>query len=90
MNFDGLINDVIVVDTITNYTYIGRLEQVSTTSIELVEALIFDAGRMRIAVEEFLIECAAYGFSPSRRSVWICSDKIISATKLSAIIIPAK
>jgi hypothetical protein len=90
MNFDILMNEVIVVDTITNYTYIGRLEQIAPRAIELVEALIFDAGKVRIDLEKFLIECVSYGYNPSRRSVWICSEKIISATKLSAIIIPAK
>ena len=82
------LNKNVVIDTDTHITYIGRLNQVTEKSLCLTDAAIIDMTVLTILLEKYLIELAEHGFSPSRRSIWINANKVLSISLLSDVIIP--
>ena len=82
------INENVVIDTDTHITYVGRLSSVDEKSLCLTDAAIVDVTVLTIRLEEYLIECAEHGFCPSRKSVWINANKVLSISLLSDVIIP--
>ena len=82
------LNEIVVVDTSASIAYIGYLVKVEESSLYLDEVTIFDDSVNKIPLEQFLVECASYGTSPSRKSIWINRDKIISVSLFRDIIVP--
>ncbi len=82
--------EIVVVDTTTHLTYIGVLVKVEENSISLKDVVIFDNTKIRVSLEEYLIECATVGVSPSRKELWMNRDKVISISRLRDISIPGE
>jgi len=82
------INKKIVIDTTTQFAYLGKLKKIDELSMLLIDSVIIDAMIIKITLEEYLIECAENGYCPSRKSILISRDKVISVSLLSDIIIP--
>lgn len=85
---EHFINRNVVVDTDTSYTYIGRFVRFEEANVFLEDVIIYDDETIRVPLEEYLIECASIGFSPSRKSVWLNRHKVISISLLEDIIVP--
>ena len=82
------LNELIVVDTETHLTYIGHLVEFKEKSLLLNDVTIFDITHSRIPLDQYLVECAAIGQSPTRKSIWINADKVVSISPIKDIIIP--
>jgi len=82
------LNKDIVIDTTIHIGYIGKLKKFDEQSMLLRDAVIIDTTIIKIAIEEYLIECAKNGFCPSRKSILVGRDKVISVSLLSDIIVP--
>ncbi len=85
--YSHFLKQNIVVDTETYLFYVGQLVQFEERSFLLSDVLIIDTTIIKIPVEKYLIECSEQGFSPSRKSIWINANKVISISLLSDIII---
>ncbi len=84
-------NQDIVVDTETRLTYVGRLIKVDDRSSPCLENVtIYDDQIIRVPLEQYLIECAAHGFAPVRKLVWVNPQKIVSVSLLNDIIVPGR
>ena len=82
------LNENVVVDTESKVAYIGTLAKIEERSLHLNEVVLFDDTVNRIPLEQFLIECASFGASPSRKSIWINRDKVLSVSRLRDITVP--
>ncbi len=85
--YSHFLKQNIVVDTDTHLSYVGLLIRFEEHSFLLEDVLIIDTKIIKIPVEKYLIECSEHGFSPSRKSIWINANKVISISLLSDIIV---
>ncbi len=85
--YSHFLKQNIVVDTETHLSFVGQLTTFEERSLLLDDVLIVDTTIIKIPVEEYLIECLENGFSPSRKSIWINANKIISISLLSDVIV---
>ena len=81
-------NKNVVIDTEASLTYVGCLVKFDDYSLYLEQATLLDASTSRIPVDQFLVECASFEPSSTRKSIWIFRAKVISISLLSDIIIP--
>lgn len=86
--FDGLLNQSIIVETDSFYTYVGELSKISQYAIQLSSVTVYDDRHARVPQERFLIEVAAFGNTASREAIHVQRQRIITVTPLSAIILP--
>lgn len=84
------IEQVVVVETDTDTSYIGTLVKQDEAGLHLRDALIFDQAYNRVPLEQFLIECAELGISPSRRDLWIRAARTIAVSPLAGVVVPGK
>ena len=86
--FEEYLNEIMVIETDSRLTFIGCLIKIKERSLYLDQVTIVDDTAIKIPLEQFLVECASIGTSPSRKSICINRDRIISGTRLKDIIIP--
>lgn len=85
---DAFKNEIIVLDTDSRYTYVGRLEDGSDGLVRLIDAAVYNADQAMVPLDQYLDECAVHGHAVSRRQVLVHTDKIVSGSLLSDIIKP--
>ncbi len=83
-------NENVVVDTDSQYTYIGRLSARREGIICLDEAAIYNAAEGKVTLDQYLDECAAHGHAVSRQRVWVQTTRIISSSLLCDIVKPGR
>ena len=83
-------NENVVVDTDSQYTYIGRLTAQQEGVICLEEAAMYNAAEGRVTLDQYLDECAAHGHAVSRQRVWVQTRRIVSLSMLSDIVKPGQ
>jgi hypothetical protein len=86
--FDGLINQDIIIETDSFFTYIGRLNEVGDEAVLLVAVTIYDERSARVPQERFLIEVAGFGNTASRDEIRVQRCRIIAVTPLAAVMLP--
>jgi len=82
------LNEQVVVDTDSAYTYVGTLAEVTERTVRLREVAVYDQREARVHQEKYLIECAAYGPPVARQETLLERGRIVAITRLRAIIIP--
>ena len=82
------LNEFIVVDTDTPLVYIGRLVEESDSFLKLEDVAIYYFNEARVPVEQYLVECAAHGIAACRKTTLLKSDRVVSVSRLSDIIVP--
>ena len=87
---EDYLSKIVVVDTETSLTYVGNLAKITKDSFGLEQVILYDESTGKISIDQFLVECASFFPSPSRKAVWINRQKIISLSLLSDVIIPGK
>jgi hypothetical protein len=77
---------VVVVDTDSNYLYIGKLLGVSGSFITLEEADVHDRRESASMNEKYVLESKKYGVRSNRRQVHIRFQRIVSYSLLEDVI----
>jgi hypothetical protein len=77
---------VVVVDTDTDYLYIGKLLGVSGSFITLEEADVHDRRESSSMNEKYVLESKKYGVRSNRREVHIRFQRIVSYSLLEDVI----
>ena len=85
---ESLLDKIVVVDSSTKLSFIGKLVKLCNATVRLEQVAIFDSIDSRISFDQYLIECAEIGYSVTRRAIWIDRKQIISMSLLSDVIIP--
>jgi ketosteroid isomerase-like protein len=84
-----LLGQPVVVDTDTDYTYIGTLAGLDERVLRLTGVALYDRHEARVPREKYLIECAAYGIGAAREEVLVQRSRLVALSPLAGIVIPA-
>jgi len=88
--FNAYRGETVVVDTDSRLTYIGTLAESRGSLLVLRNLTIYDAEEARIQLDQFLVECVAYGITPARRELLLPVTRVLSISRLQDILIPGK
>ena len=76
----------VVVDTDSNFIYIGKLKIIDRDYIVLNDVDVHDSRESPSVKEKYLIDSKRYGVRVNRRKVYIRMEKVISLSALDDII----
>ena len=82
-----LIGQVLVVDTASPYVYIGRLQALTSVSLELADADCHDLRDSLTNREKYVLDCRTHGVNPHRRRAWIRMDEIVGWCLLDDVVV---
>ena len=81
------IGQVVVVDTSSNFVYIGTLARVLEHFVELKDADAHDRGEGLSTKEQYVMESKRFGVKPNRKEVSIRKTAIVSLSRLEDILL---
>lgn len=79
-------NEKVVIDTSTNWIYIGILKDEDNTYYILDDADAFDISETSLSKNEYLMMVKKDGIVPNRKKVKILKLKVVAITLLSDIL----
>jgi len=79
-------NEKVVIDTSTNWVYIGILKDEDNTYYILDDADAFDISETSLSKNEYLMMVKKDGIVPNRKKVKILKLKVVAITLLSDIL----
>jgi small nuclear ribonucleoprotein (snRNP)-like protein len=85
--WSGWIGQVVVVDTNSNFVYIGTLARVLEHFVELKDADAHDRGEGLSTKEQYVMESKRFGVKPNRKEVSIRKTSIVSVSRLEDILL---
>ncbi len=80
------MDQYIVVDTRSDFIYIGKLKKISTSYITLGEVDVHDSKETSTLKEKYILDSKKYGVRQNRRLVHVRMDEVISISSLDDII----
>lgn len=81
-----LVGAVVVLDTDSRLSYIGRLVRFDDVYAELDEVGVYDDREVRVSLEKFLVECAQNGVPASRGQTLIPHARVVAISPLAEIV----
>jgi small nuclear ribonucleoprotein (snRNP)-like protein len=81
------IGQVVVVDTNSNFVYIGTLARVLEHFVEMKDADAHDRGEGLSTKEQYVMEAKRFGVKPNRREVSIRKNSIVSLSRLDDVLL---
>ncbi len=85
---DTYLDATVVVDTDSDYSFIGTLLGSDAKYLRLGEVAIYDENQIRVSLEEYLIESVKLGCPTSRREMLVRLNRVISLSRLADIVDP--
>ena len=75
-----------VIDTDSQYVYLGQLVGVDDCWIAVENADVHDVHESYATRERYLIEAAELGVKATRRHVWLLRDRVVSLSRLEDVL----
>ena len=85
--WNAWIGQVVVVDTNSNFVYIGTLVRVLEHFVEMKDTDAHDRGEGLSTKEQYVMESKRFGVKPNRREVSIRKSSIVSLSRLEDILL---
>ncbi|HZL71152.1 MAG TPA: hypothetical protein VFC86_01730 [Planctomycetota bacterium] len=85
--WNGWLGQVVVVDTNSNFVYIGTLARVIEHFVELKDADAHDRGEGLSTKEQYVMEAKRFGVKPNRKEVSVRKTAIVSLSKLDDVLL---
>jgi len=85
--WNGWLGQVVVVDTSSNFVYIGTLARVIEHFVELKDADAHDRGEGLSTKEQYVMEAKRFGVKPNRKEVSVRKTAIVSLSKLDDVLL---
>ena len=85
--WNGWIGQVVVVDTNSNFVYIGTLARVIEHFVELKDADAHDRGEGLSTKEQYVMEAKRFGVKPNRKEVSVRKSAIVSLSRLEDVLL---
>lgn len=79
-------NKKVVIDTSTNWVYVGILKDEDESFYVLEDADAFDTGETSLSKHEYLMMVKKDGVAPNRKTVSVLKSKVVAITLLSDIL----
>lgn len=80
------IGQSVVIDTDSQYVYLGRLAGVDACWVAVEDADVHDVNESYATRERYLIEAAELGIKATRRHVWLLRERVVSMSRLEDVL----
>jgi len=81
------VGQVVVVDTDSQYVYIGTLASVLDNFLEMKDVDVHDRGEGLSTKEKYVMEVRRFGVKPNRREVSVRKSTIVSLSRLEDVLL---
>ena len=86
-SWEKWVGQVVVVDTSSNYVYIGTLVAVLDNFLEMKDVDVHDRGEGLSTKEKYVMEVRRFGVKPNRKEVSIRKFSIVSVSRLEDVLL---
>ena len=83
--FKELVGQPVVVDTDSYHLYIGKLESVDETVLELVDADVHDSQTTTTTRDVYIINTSKFGVKENRQRVLVRMERVLSISALGDV-----
>lgn len=83
--FRELVGQLVVVDTDSHHLYIGKLESVDDTALELTDADVHDSQTTTTPRDVYIINTSKFGIKENRRRVLVRMERVLSISALEDV-----
>jgi small nuclear ribonucleoprotein (snRNP)-like protein len=81
-----LVGQDVVLDTMGQFVYLGRLRKIDELFIELEDADVHDGGESPSSKEVYIMDARKYGIKKNRRFVFVRASQVVSLSRLADVI----
>ena len=83
---DELLGQEVVLDTASQFVYLGTLKRAGDSFLELEDADVHDSSESPTSKEVYVIDARKYGVHKNRKNVFVRSALVVSLSRLSDVI----
>lgn len=83
---DTLIGQVVVLDMVCQWTYVGRLHRVDAEYLVLDDADAHDLRDAPKSREKYLLDGLEHGLHPNRKRVWVSRSQVVGLARLADVL----
>ena len=83
--FQELVGQQVVVDTDSDYLYVGKLETVDDAALVLTEADVHDSRSTATTRDVYIINTAKFGIKKNRERILVRMARVLSVSELTDI-----
>ena len=87
VEWEKLAGVVVVIDTNSQFVYLGTLSRVADNFLMLKDVDVHDRSETPSTKEEYIINCKRFGVKPNRREVSIRKELVVSVSKLDDVVL---
>jgi hypothetical protein len=84
--FPELRGEIVVVDTDSAFTYLGRLVDLSAGFLKLDEVDVHETAKDGLSKERYVNEAREIGVRPNRKLTWVSLARVVSISRLQDVI----
>jgi len=85
--WNAWVGQIVVVDTNSNFVYIGTLQRVLEHFVEMKDTDAHDRGEGSSTKEQYVMEAKRFGVKPNRKEVSIRKTSIVSISRLDDVLL---
>ena len=85
--WEKLSGVVVVIDTNSQFVYLGTLDRVADNFLVLKDVDVHDRSETPSTKEEYIINCKKFGIKPNRREVLVRKELVVSVSKLDDVVL---
>ena len=85
--WEKLSGAVVVIDTNSQFVYLGTLDRVADNFVVLKDVDVHDRSETPSTKEEYIINCKKFGIKPNRREVSVRKELVVSVSKLDDVVL---
>ena len=83
---DEYLGKTVIVDTQTNYIYLGTLKDINPSFLVMEDLEVHDNRESGTSKELYIMETAKFGIRSNRRRAHVVKDKVVSISLLEDVI----
>jgi ferredoxin-fold anticodon binding domain-containing protein len=84
--WEEFVGKKVIVDTDSNFVYVGTLKEITVDFVILEEADVHDRREGPSTKEQYLISLKKYGITPSRKRVSVRKQLVVSLSLLEDVL----
>ena len=85
--WQALSGKVVVIDTNSQFVYVGTLSRVADHFVVLKDVDVHDRTETPSTKEEYIINCKRFGVRPNRKEVSVRTALVVSVSKLDDVVL---
>ena len=86
-DWEGFTESVVVIDSNSQFVYIGTLSRVADHFVVLKEVDVHDRTETTSTKEEYIMNCKRFGVRPNRKEVSVRKALVVSVSKLDDVVL---